>query len=384
MIWKTSNRKAIRKAIDVCEAVAHGDFEARLTDYDPDTEIGALYTAINALVDRTDAYVRESTASLDYVSQNKYFRRIQERGMLGAFLTASRAINGSVTSIKERVDNFSTVVNGFEETMQNAVETVSSAAVELESSAKSMNSTAQSAQEQSASVASAAEEASASVETVASAAEELSSSIGDVKSQVDQVSTLSAEAASKTTDTQERIKILESASDRIGQVLDLIADIAAQTNLLALNATIEAARAGEAGKGFAVVASEVKTLANQTQTATDEISTQITDIQGATKSAVTAIADICSTIQGVNDRASTVLDAVDQQRLATQEIAQNVAEASTGTQDVSSNIVLLAEGANETGSSTTQVLSASSELAQQSELMRSEVDKFLTEVKAVV
>ncbi len=384
MLWNTPNGKAIRKAIVVCEAVAQGDFEARITDYDPDSDVGALYTAINALIDRTDAYVRESTASLDYVSRNKYFRKIQERGMLGSFLIASRAINGSVDSIKERAEDFKTVVTGFEENMQNAVETVSSAAVELESSAKSMNTTAQSAQEQSASVASAAEEASASVETVASAAEELSSSIGDVKLQVDQVSDLSAEAASKTTDTQERIKVLESASDRIGEVLNLIADIAAQTNLLALNATIEAARAGEAGKGFAVVASEVKTLANQTQTATDEISTQITDIQDATKSAVTAIADICDTIEGVNDRASTVLEAVDQQRLATQEIARNVNEASTGTQDVSSNIVLVAKGASETGAGTTQVLGAASELAQQSERMREEVSKFLTEVKAVV
>lgn len=384
MVWKPSNGKAIRKAIDVCEAVAHGDFEARITDYDPKTEIGTLYTAINALIDRTDAYVRESTASLDYVSQNKYFRKIQERGMQGSFLTASRAINGSVASIKDRAENFSTVVRSFEETMQNAVETVSSAAVELESSAKSMNGTAQSAQQQSASVASAAEEASASVETVASAAEELSSSIGGVKSQVDQASALSTEAASKTTGTQERIKILESASDRIGEVLDLIADIAAQTNLLALNATIEAARAGEAGKGFAVVASEVKTLANQTQAATNEISSQVTDIQDATKETVTAIADICDTIQSVNERTATVLEAVDQQQLATQEIAQNVTEASAGTQDVSSNVVLLAEGANETGSGATEVLSAASELAQQSELMRSEVDKFLTEVKAVV
>ncbi len=221
-------------------------------------------------------------------------------------------------------------------------------------------------------------------DTVAPAPEELSRSIGDVKSQVDQASALSTEAATKSTDTQERIKTLESASDRIGEVLVLIADIAAQTDLQALNATIEAARAGEAGKGFAVVASEVKTLANQTQTATDEISTQVTDIQTATKGTVAAIAEICDTIRSVNDRASTVLEAVDQQRLATQEIAQNVAEASAGTQDVSSNVVLLAEGANETGSGAAQVLSAASELAQQSESMRSEVDKFLTGVKAVV
>ena len=195
---------------------------------------------------------------------------------------------------------------------------------------------------------------------------------------------MASDAVGEAHATTGSIEGLAQASDRIGEVLDLINDIAAQTNLLALNATIEAARAGDAGKGFAVVASEVKSLANQTANATDEISGQITDIQFATKSAVSAIGSIQASIEKVDDTAATILQAVEQQRQATQEIARNVAEASTGTQEVSSNITLVTQGASETGSAATEVLGAAGELAQQSEMMKREVDDFLAEVKTVI
>ncbi|NVL83597.1 methyl-accepting chemotaxis protein, partial [Escherichia coli] len=106
---------------------------------------------------------------------------------------------------------------------------------------------------------------------------------------------------------------LAKAAQRIGDVVDLINNIAGQPNLLALNATIEAARAGETGRGFAVVASEVKALAEQTAQATGEIGEQILSIQGATKESVGAIQEIGGTIRSVNEIATAIAAAVEEQ-----------------------------------------------------------------------
>ena len=165
-------------------------------------------------------------------------------------------------------------------------------------------------------------------------------------------------------------------------MVQLITDIASQTNLLALNATIEAARAGDAGKGFAVVASEVKNLANETAKATEEITGQITGIQHATRDAVTAIQSIGQTIGRINEIATTIASAVEEQGAATQEIARNVQQAAAGTSEVSSNITGVTQAAGETGAAASQVLSSSGELGRQSTLLRSEVDRFLQQVRA--
>src|SRR5262249_58733674 len=146
------------------------------------------------------------------------------------------------------------------------------------------------------SAATASEEATANVQTVAASSEELAASISDISRQVTHAAGIAGRAVDETKQTDGTVQGLDDSAERIGEVVKLINDIAGQTNLLALNATIEAARAGEAGKGFAVVASEVKSLANQTAKATEEISAQIAAVQKVAHDAKDAIKGIGNTI----------------------------------------------------------------------------------------
>jgi methyl-accepting chemotaxis protein len=149
-----------------------------------------------------------------------------------------------------------------------------------------------------------------------------------------------------------------------------------------LNATIEAARAGEAGRGFAVVASEVKSLASQTAKATEEISAQVAAMQGATTEAVQAIEGIGGTIGTINDIATAIASAVQQQGSATQEIARNVQEAAQGTGMVSSNIVGVNDAAGKTGVAAGRVLVSAEQLSSQAAMLRTDVDRFLANIRA--
>jgi len=195
-------------------------------------------------------------------------------------------------------------------------------------------------------------------------------------------SRIAANAVSEAGKANEMVEGLLGASQKIGEVIALINDIADQTNLLALNATIEAARAGEAGKGFAVVAAEVKNLATQTAKATEEIGAQISGVQGATQDAVKAIASIGKTISEIDQIAATIAAAVEEQGAATQEIARNVEEAAKGTQEVSSNIGGVTTAANGTGAAANKVSVAAGALTGQSGRLKDVVEQFLSGIKA--
>lgn len=270
----------------------------------------------------------------------------------------------------------------FNEKVHSVVEDVASQSGQMQASAQSMTATAEETTRQASAVAVASEESSASVQTVASAAEELSSSIAEISRQVAHASQIAAVAVSEATKTNQMMQGLHGASQKIGEVIALINDIADQTNLLALNATIEAARAGEAGKGFAVVASEVKNLATQTSRATEEIGSHISGVQDATESAVQAISSISKTIAELDHISATIAAAVQEQGAATQEIARNVEQAALGSQEVSSNIAGVTESANSTGRVAQQVLKSAHSLSAQSGTLRGLVADFLSRVKA--
>jgi methyl-accepting chemotaxis protein len=283
---------------------------------------------------------------------------------------------------EKRAKTIDSLTAGFEREVTSVVRSVSTSAAGMQTTATAMTETAQHATAQAAQVATASTQANTNVETVAAAAAELAASISEISRQVVESSRIAGEAVSQATHSGALVKDLAEAAQKIGAVVSLINEIASQTNLLALNATIEAARAGEAGKGFAVVASEVKSLANQTAKATEEIGAQIAGIQQATGETVKSIDGISSIIDRISEITSSVAAAVEELGAATQEISRNVQQATTGTQQVSTSIASVTEAARQTGTAAGELLNASGDLAKQAEVMRTEVEKYISGVKA--
>nr|WP_284701356.1 cache domain-containing protein [Rhodoplanes tepidamans] len=282
----------------------------------------------------------------------------------------------------QRRADMARLADQFEEAVGGIIGSVSASATELEATAGTLTRTADDTQKLSTTVSAASEEASTNVQAVAAATDELTSSIGEISRQVQTSSRIADEAVSQAAKTDGRIGALSVAANRIGDVVKLITDIAEQTNLLALNATIEAARAGEAGKGFAVVAQEVKALAAQTAKATGDISAQISGMQAATQDSVAAIKEISGTIGRIAEIAGAITAAVDQQGAATSEISRNIQQAAAGTGEVAETITRVSRGAEETGAASGEVHAAASRLADESNHLRLEVEKFLATVRA--
>ncbi len=276
----------------------------------------------------------------------------------------------------------SELVEGFERQVSGMTAALAAAATQLEATAGTMSRIATQATHQASNVAASAEEAGTGVQTVAAAAEELAASVHEISRQVASSARTTLEAVAEARRTDAVVRTLADGAQRIGQVVELITGIAGQTNLLALNATIEAARAGDAGKGFAVVASEVKSLAQQTAKATEEIAAQISQIQAATTDAVTAIQGIARRIEEVSAISTSIASAVAQQGAATAEIAANVAQTAGSAQDVTANIAGVSQSAGETGMAAGGVLQAAGALSRQAEQLTAEVNSFVAAIQA--
>lgn len=354
--WFVGNAFArpVRRMTDAMRHLAAGDHAIEVPARDRQDEIGQMAAAVQVF--------KDNAVEMERVKRE---REEDER----------RAAAEKRRTMQE-------LASSFEAKVGTLVGALSAAATEMEATATSMASVAEQGNSRALTVASAAEQTSANVQTVATATEELSASIQEIAKQVSASAKIASRAVEDARQTDGVVQNLAGGAQKIGEIIQLINDIAGQTNLLALNATIEAARAGDAGKGFAVVASEVKSLATQTARATDEISSQIVQIQEATQQAVAAIKEIGSTIQEMSEIAETIAAAVEEQGAATLEISRNVQQAAQGTEEVSRSITDVRQASSDTGVAATQVLESAGELARNSSDLSREVEGFLSTVKA--
>ena len=363
--------------------LAEGNLEVDIPHANHQNEIGNMARSVQVFKDNAiERRAMEERQREQEEADRKRAEEEEERKRDEAEEVRKREEEQAEQSRAERRTAMLDLADSFESKVMAVVEGVSGSAKEMEGAAGGMASTADDTSQKSNVVANAAQQASSNAQMVASAAEELSASVREITGQTTQSSAAARDAVSRTQNASQEIAELVQAAQKIGDVVNLINDIAEQTNLLALNATIEAARAGDAGKGFAVVASEVKSLANQTANATQEISEQVGGMQQATNTAVKAMDEIKGIISDIEATSVSIASAVEEQDASTQEIARNVSEVSSGTEEVTSNIHAVNEGATSTGSAATEVLSAAQILTQQSDELREQVEDFLKTIRS--
>ena len=338
-----------------------GDAMRRIADGELDVQIKDNRNDEIANMNRTLLFFRQATADATAARQ----KEIQE----AKELEARRQLVDAATQ-------------NFEHAITHVTQTLDRAAKELDASANAMASSANQNQEQAISTAAASEEATSNVENVAAGAEEIARSIKHITQRVANSATVTNQAAEEARAITGAVESLSASVAEIGSFSKFIRDIAEQTNLLALNAAIEAARAGQAGRGFAVVAQEVKDLAAQAGNATGEITRQILSIEETTARCTNTMERIAATILQLNGIANEVACAMHQQDTVTREIAESSAAAAQGTREVSLHINEVSTTASKTGEVANTVLTAAVQLSEQSQLLRHEVEHYLSQIRA--
>ncbi|MFI5490916.1 methyl-accepting chemotaxis protein [Actinoplanes sp. NPDC051859] len=263
------NPDTLRLITDVCRRAAAGDFEARLPPLGDSTEEREARNAVNAVLDVTDAFIRESGASLAAAAEGRFHRRFLTPGMQGAYRRAAVQISQSNDELSQAAAR-----------LHEASQSRSALADQLESAVLTVS------------------------EQVATAATEMGASTNGLAD-------FARDAVSEAERGVETVNSLQTASEQIRTAVDLINSVASQTRLLALNATIEAARAGEAGRGFSVVAGEVKNLANETSDSSAEILGQVTTVQEATADAVRVLETVTGSIREMSGLIDGITIAID-------------------------------------------------------------------------
>ena len=271
-------------------------------------------------------------------------------------------------------------IESFKHGVELLLKTTTQSAANLEATAGKLSASSDETSEGSSIARQKSAEASSNVSAAASAVEELTQSIAEINRQLGQASQLVREAMTEAQSAGGLFSKLETSTQEIGEIVNLIRTIAAQTNLLALNATIEAARAGNAGAGFSVVAAEVKALAVQTARATEQIGTQICAVQEIARAAVQTMQRNNERMRAINDRTAAVAASISEQDDAAHEISTNVSCAASGTRMVAELLEQLSGAVTNTRQAARAVLEASQQVGSTAQSIKGSVASFLKQV----
>jgi len=227
-------------------------------------------------------------------------------------------------SDRVRHETLSQIASEFETRVGGAAGAIDGQAQKFEHVSKDLKDLSGATREQAATNAQAGRIVQENIQSASAAAEELSASIREILAQVSRTAEFASVAVAESARAKDTMRELSESSRQIGEVVALIEDIANKTNLLALNATIEAARAGDAGKGFGVVALEVKTLADSTKKAIEDITSRISAIQTGANASMTSSLTVEETIGRIDASAAAIAATMDQQSAAVDQIAQAI------------------------------------------------------------